>query len=69
MHKRLTESELCTTAWDLLKERFGPAEAMRFLSLIRTCPRDYQKWRERHFKGLTPDQAVEGMKGIQPQTD
>ena len=61
----MSENELWTTAWEVLKERLGPGEAMRFLSLIRNPPRDYQKWREQHFKDLTTEQPVEGMKATE----
>ena len=69
MNKRLTESELCSTAWGLLNERLGPAEAMRFFSLIRNPSRDYQEWRARHFKDLTIDQLVEGIRPIERAPD
>jgi len=62
MNQRLSESELCTRAWDVLKQRLGPAEAMRFLALIRNPPRDYQRWRDEHFKDLTTDQLMNGMR-------
>ena len=69
MNKRLTEQELCTTAWDVLQERLGPAESVRFLSLIRNPGRDYQTWRQQHFKHLTTDALVEGMRRIDASTD
>ena len=69
MNKRMTEQELCTTAWDMLQERLGPVEGMRFLSLIRNPGRDYQTWRQEHFKDLTTDRLVEGMKRTKPPSD
>ena len=69
MNKRLTEQELCTTAWDALQERLGPAEGMRFLSVIRNAGRDYQTWRQQHFKNLTADRLVEGIRRTNASND
>lgn len=65
MDKPLSENELCATVWEVLKERFGPGEAMRFLSMIRNPPRHYQQWREQHFKALTTEQLIERMKAAE----
>ncbi len=53
MVSRLSDIELCRQVWDLLRERLGPVEAMRFLSLVRSQPRDYVKWRDEQFRELT----------------
>jgi len=59
MVSRLSDIELCRQVWDLLRERFGPVEAMRFLSLVRSQPRDYMQWREEHFRELTLSALLE----------
>ena len=53
MVSRTSDVDLCKQAWEVLSDRFGPVDAMRFLSLVRNQPRDYQKWREEHFRELT----------------
>ncbi len=69
MDKRLTVPELCTTAWDAIQECLGPAEGMRFLSVIRNPSRDYQAWRQQHFKNLTAERLVEGMRRTDTSND
>ena len=69
MNKRMTEQELCTTAWDVLQERLCPAEGVRFLSSIRNPGRDYQTWRQEHFRDLTTDRLVEGMTRTESPSD
>lgn len=66
MNKRMTGRELCATAWDLLREHLGPADGMRFFSLIRNPGRHYQTWREGHFRNLTPDQLIDRMRRTKP---
>ncbi len=62
MIRALSEEELRQRALEALIQSLGPAEAMRFLSMVRQGSRDYQKWRDEHFKGLTPEQVVDGLK-------
>lgn len=50
MVNRLTYAELCERAWEVLRERLGPVNTLRFLSLARAQPRDYQAWRDAHFR-------------------
>lgn len=50
---------LLDRAWETLRERLGPADAMRFLSLIRNQPRDYQTWRDEHFRELGADRLLD----------
>lgn len=65
MRNRLSDVDLRRKAWDVLAERLGPVEALRFLSLTRTQPRDYQAWREAHFQGQG---AADLLKRIQAAT-
>ncbi len=62
MIEPMTESELCAAAWTLLKERFGPVNAMRFLSLMRAPTRDYQAWRDERFGELGVDELIAGLR-------
>jgi len=50
MVRRLNDIDLCQKAWEVLREHLGPVESLRFLSLARTQPRDYQTWRDQHFR-------------------
>ncbi len=47
--QRLNDRDLCEKAWEVLRERLGSVDALRFLSLTRTQPRDYQAWRDERF--------------------
>ena len=58
MTPEFTDDELRTKAWELLQKHLGPVDTLRFLSLMRTKPRDYQKWRDEHFKNLTADELI-----------
>ncbi len=64
MIRRLNENELKERAWEVLTEHLGPVEAMRFLSLIRARPRDYQAWRDERFKDLTDQGLIEELRRI-----
>ena len=50
MVNRLTDADLCERVWEVLRERLGPVDTLRFLSLTRTQPRDYQAWRDERFR-------------------
>ena len=50
MVSRLSDIELCRQAWEALTNRLGPVDAMRFLSISRGQTRDYQAWRDEHFR-------------------
>jgi|GEM_PF-1418797 len=75
MISRLSEDQLKEKAWEVLAKHLGPVEAMRFLSLVRTNPRDYQAWREERFKDLTARGLIDQLKsldaksGLSPETD
>jgi hypothetical protein len=65
MNEVLSEEELRRKAWEALKERLGVANAMRFLSLVHNPSRDYQAWRDAHFKDLTTEALVEQMQAVE----
>jgi hypothetical protein len=58
MANSMTDEELRAKAWNVLKAHLGPADAMRFLSMSRSQPREYLRWRDEHFKGLAPDELI-----------
>ncbi len=62
MSSPLTDDQLRTRALGVLARHLGPVEAMRFLSLVRNQPRDYQRWREEQFRDLTTGALMEQMK-------
>jgi len=64
--RRLTDRELCQKALEVLRERLGPVDALRFLSLTRTPNRDYQRWRDEHFRDLRVDELLKQLAEMQP---
>jgi hypothetical protein len=65
MSQPLTETELRNKAVGVLEEHLGPVEAMRFLSLLRNAPRDYQQWRSDLFKDLAPTALIDRLRNIE----
>lgn len=59
MAKQLTEKELRRQAVQVLSERLGPVEALRFLSLVSREPFDYQQWRREYFSHYSLDELLE----------
>lgn len=59
MIRQMDEVELRKRAWQALLDSLGPVEAMRFLSMMRSAPRDYQTWRDERFRDLTAQGLVE----------
>ena len=49
MAKVLTEHELRQRAVQVLAEKLGPVDALRFLALVSREPFDYQQWRKGYF--------------------
>jgi hypothetical protein len=64
MTSKLTDEQLRDKALDVLTTHLGPSQAMRFLSWLRTKPRDYQTWRDAHFRGFTVDDLISQMRAI-----
>jgi hypothetical protein len=65
MSKPLPDDQLFTEACTALRDRLGPVEALRFLSILRTPPRDYQRWRDEHFKDLGLDELFVQMQRVE----
>jgi len=65
MVKRLTDDELRDKAVEVLTEHLGAASTLRFLSWLRSAPRDYQAWRDAHFKDASIDQLLEQMRDVE----
>jgi len=49
MAKLLTEQDLRKQAAQVLADKLGPVEALRFLALVSREPFDYQEWRKEYF--------------------
>jgi len=58
MAKKLTEQELRQQAIQVLAEKLGPVEALRFLALVSREPFDYQKWRKNYFSSYRVDELL-----------
>ena len=58
MAKKLSEHELRQQAIQVLAERLGPVEALRFLALVSREPFDYQKWRKEYFSRYSLDNLL-----------
>jgi len=53
MAKLLTEQDLRKQAAEVLADKLGPVEALRFLALVSREPFDYQEWRKEYFSKYT----------------
>lgn len=58
MSENLTDTELRDRAWGILRAHLSPVDVVRFLSMMRRQPRDYQKWRDQHFSRLSADELI-----------
>lgn len=58
MAKKLIEQELRQQAIQVLAEKLGPVEALRFLALVSREPFDYQKWRKDYFSSYRVDELL-----------
>ena len=58
MDKKLSEHELRQQAIQVLAEKLGPVEALRFLALVSREPFDYQKWRKEYFSRYSLDELL-----------
>jgi len=58
MAKKLSEHELRQQAIQVLADKLGPVEALRFLALVSREPFDYQKWRKEYFSRYSLDELL-----------
>ena len=58
MAKKLSEHELRQQAIQVLADKLGPVEALRFLALVSREPFDYQKWRKEYFSHYNLDDLL-----------
>ena len=58
MAKELNEQELRQQAIQVLADKLGPVEALRFLALVSRDPFDYQKWRKEYFSHYNLDDLL-----------
>jgi hypothetical protein len=65
MSDRLTEDQLRHTALTLLDKELGPVEALRFQTMVRREPFDYQAWRDERFAGLTVEDLFRRMQATE----
>jgi hypothetical protein len=59
MAKMLTEEKLRQQAVQVLAEKLGPVDALRFLALVSREPFNYQRWRKKYFSHYDVDELVE----------
>jgi hypothetical protein len=65
MIDELTDEQLRDKALDVLTEHLGPTQTVRFLSWLRSKPRDYQTWRDAHFQGVSVDDLIARMRELE----
>ena len=58
MAKKLSEHELRQQAIQVLADKLGPVEELRFLALVSREPFDYQKWRKEYFSHYNLDDLL-----------
>ena len=56
---------LHSVACTALRDRLGPVEALRFLSILRTPRETTRRWRDEHFKDLGLDELFVQMQGVE----
>lgn len=62
-----SDEQLSRMALEVLNAHLGPARTMRFLSLLRSSPRDYQAWRDAEFGNLTAEELIRQMRDVEAQ--
>ena len=62
MLSQMTDEELRDRALEVLTQHLGTTQTIRFLSWLRNKPRDYQTWRDAHFRGFSADELIERMR-------
>ena len=70
MVRKLTDADLCKRAVEALQESLAPVDALRFLSLVRTTPRNYIRWRDEYFRNVSTDEILnelERMDRVEPK--
>ena len=65
MINELTDDQLRDKALDVLTKHLGPTQTFRFLSWLRSKPRDYQAWRDAHFQGASLDDLMAQMREVE----
>ena len=59
MAKMLTEKKLRQQAVQVLAEKLGPVDALRFLASVSREPFNYQRWRKRYFSQYGVDELLQ----------
>ncbi len=65
MIRELTDEQLRERALDVLTKQLGAAQTLRFLSWMRSKPRDYQAWRDAHFQNVGVDELLTRMRELE----
>ena len=65
MPQMKSDDDLRRAGLTLLQEELGPVDALRFVSLLRREPFDYQTWREETFAGLSTDELFQRLQEIE----
>ena len=66
MTESLADNVLCAKGLALLEDQLGPVQTMRFLALISRQPFDYQRWRQRHFAGVSLAEVLAQAQRLSP---
>ena len=69
MAKKLSEHELRQQAIQVLADKLGSVEALRFLALVSREPFDYQKWRKEYFSRYSLDDLLSKVREHHSQKD
>ena len=62
----VSDNELAMTGMNVLRKRFGPVDAERFVYLLVKDRFDYTEWQKNLFKGETVRSLGEKMMAFEP---
>ncbi len=63
----VSDNELTIRGMNLLKEKFGPVDAERFVYILVKDRFDYTEWQKNLFQGETVKSLGEKIKAFKPQ--
>ncbi len=67
MSEQLADDVLRNKGLVALEKELGAVHAIRFLAMISRQPFDYQKWRQKHFEGLSLAEILKEAKSVSRQ--
>ena len=62
MAKVQTDEKLRQQAVQVLTEKLGPVDALRFLASVSREPFNYQRWRKKYFARYDLEKLLEGVR-------